>query len=122
MNYATLPEGADNQIVRKYLIAFLEEKERIATEHSLVYALEQLSIIAEQYAYYHLDESLEKQLTEYLINVLDLDNCEIMDVVLFIVVNMSLNDVMKYLLDNKNGCTNAIIEMITESAEEMSIT
>lgn len=119
MDYSKIPEGADYQTIHKYLVAFMNEKEEIEKKYSLIYALEQLSIIAEQHSYYSVDRSMEIQLSDYLINVINMKNYEIMDIVLFIVVNMSLKRVMDFLLKNIEEASSEVKEMIVESYEEM---
>lgn len=121
MDYYSIPEGADIQTVEEYLIAFLNEKDKLAAEHSLIFALEQLSIIAEQYAYYQIDKELEMSVTDYLIGVVDFSDFELMDIILFIVVNMSLRRVMDYLLNSKQEKSHEVMGIINESAEEMSL-
>ena len=119
MDYSKIPEGADYQTVQKYLKSFLNEKEELQERYSLIYALEQLSIIAEQHSYYPLDCNLERQVTDFLIKVMNIQKYDIIDIVLFIVVNMSLKNVMDYLLKNIQSTSPEIRKLILESCEEM---
>lgn len=88
-------------------------------KHSLMYALELLSNIAEQYCYYPLNEGLKSQVTDFLIEKLDINNYDNVDIILFIVVNMKLNDVMDKMLEKQQEASSGIRKMIIEGKQEL---
>lgn len=75
-DYKKIPEGVDYAVVKKYLIDFLQNKERIVKDKGIMYALEQLELIAEQHSYYELDINLSNDLSKFLISILDFSNTE----------------------------------------------
>lgn len=120
MDYSRIPDGADLLTVKNYLSSFLNEKDELTTKNSLFYSLEMLSNIAEQCAFYQLDEELKSLITDYLIGIIDHKDYRMIDIILFITVNMALKGVIEYLLNLKQEIPCDIMEMINESAAEMN--
>ena len=51
MDFNRIPCGASKEELDKYLSNFLENKEKLIQEKGIIYTLEQLSKIAEEYSY-----------------------------------------------------------------------
>lgn len=120
MDYSKIPEGPDLPTLKEYLRGFLDEKEMLANKHSLLYALNQLSIIAEKYAFFQLDTEIEQELNDYILSIIDFNDRELIDVLLFIIVNMNMKKLMRTLLENSHDIQGDIRKMIIESSDEMA--
>ena len=119
LDYKKIPEGADYAVVKKYLIDFLQNKEKIVKDKGIMYALEQLELIAEQHSYYELDMNLSNDLSKFLISILDFSNAEIIDSILFTVINMSLNEVFEVVKQNKKNASLEVFKIISEVETEL---
>lgn len=119
LDYKQIPEGADYTVVMEYLIDFCKNKEIIVRDKGIMYALEQLEIIAEQHSYYEVDINLSNDLSKFLISILDFNNFELMDSILFSVINMSLNKVFEFVNQNKKNASVEVLEIINEAETEV---
>ena len=120
MDYSKIPEAPDLPTLKEYLRGFLDEKEMLANKHSLLFALDQLSIIAEKYAFYQLDKETENELNDYILSIIDYNDRELIDVLMFIIVNMNMKKLMGTILENSHDIPDDIREMIIESSAEMA--
>lgn len=117
MDYTKIPDGAEKQEIDLYLSDFLKNKEKIIEKNNIIYALEQLGRIAEEYTCYKLDA--DSLLSEFLIENIDFNNEELIDLISFITIKMSLTKVINYMKENRKQTSKEIKKIIKKTEREM---
>ena len=118
MDFNRIPCGASKEELDKYLSNFLENKEKMIQEKGIIYTLEQLSKIAEEYCYYELEKEKEKTVSDFLIKNIDFNNKELIDIISFITINMSLYKVSNYMKKHRKNVNEEIKQIIDETLHE----
>ena len=119
LDYSKLPDGASKEEVDMYLCDFIKNKDVMVEKHGIKYALEKLERITYEYCPYKLEGNNSDILSSFLIENIDFDNEELIDLVSFITVNMTLIKVLDYMVKNKNNKSIEVKKIITETEEEI---
>ena len=118
MDFNRIPCGASKEELDKYLSNFLENKEKLIQEKGIIYTLEQLSKIAEEYSYSDYKLEKEKTISDFLIKTIDFNNKELIDIISFITINMSLYTVANYMRKHRKKVNEEIKQIIDETLHE----
>lgn len=118
MDFNRIPCGVSKEELDKYLSNFLENKEKLIQEKGIIYTLEQLSKIAEEYSYNDYKLEKEKTISDFLIKTIDFNNKELIDIISFITINMSLYRVANYMRKHRKKVNEEIKQIIDETLHE----
>lgn len=108
--------------IRKLIDEFIKCYMNVADRNSLLFAFEQLCELADRQSntYTILDKNHQNKITDFIQNhVSDFDDYDVMDSILYIVVNMGLKNAFQYILGNRNKIKNDDVQkMIDECIME----
>lgn len=119
LDYNKIPDGASKEEVDMYLYDFIKNKDVMVEKYGIKYTLEKLARITEEYCSYKLDDDNCNILSSFLIENIAFNDAELMDLVSFITVNMTLIKVLDYMVKNKNNKSIEVIKIITETEKEI---
>lgn len=119
MNYNEIPEGSDQDLLDDYLDDFFKNHEYETRNYGVLHTLDQLSLIAEKYSYYRLDNNKKKIISDYIIANIDYNDYYIMEVVTFIIVNFELIDTLDFIIENIDKVSDGISQMLLEAKDEL---
>lgn len=117
LDYNKIPDGASKEEVDMYLYDFINNKDVMVEKYGIKYTLEKLARITEEYCPYKLDDDNCDILSSFLIENIAFNDAELMDLVSFITVNMTLIKVLDYMV--KNNKSIEVKKIITETAKEI---
>ena len=121
IEYKDIPDGLEDDEIEQYLKRFIKEKESIVKSKGVMYALEQLEYIAEKEMIkeYCKDDIVE--ISDFITQNLDYNDANRMDLILTIIVQMSLVDVWKIVINEKNITNRKVSNMIQATENEIKV-
>ena len=118
--YYELPESIKSDELQKYFKEYIELYYNKTNEENVCYALSELLELADRqwHTYEVIKDKIKKQLENYIKSIINFENEDVMDYVLYIIPRIGMGDLFRYILQNKNCIYNVNVKFNIEESEK----
>lgn len=116
-----LPDYVKNDMLKEKFIEFLVYYGNNTTRENIDYVLNELSELSDRQwnTYEYLDNEIKTQIEKFLSLIIDLENEDIMDAILYIIPRLGLENLFSYVLSKKDLIANKnVVQNIIEAESE----
>lgn len=116
-----LPDYVKSDMLKEKFIEFLVYYGNNTTRENIDYVLNELSELSDRQwnTYEYLDNEIKTQIEKFLILIIDLENEDIMDAILYIIPRLGLENLFSYVLSKKDLIANKnVVQNIIEAESE----
>ena len=116
-----LPDYVKSDMLKEKFIEFLVYYGNNTTRENIDYVLNELSELSDRQwnTYEYLDNEIKTQIEKFLTLIIDLENEDIMDAILYIIPRLGLGNLFSYVLSKKDLIANKnVVQNIIEAESE----